>query len=94
MNSDVSACCTTMDLQQVMFVPVLMHSEMFYCHWLSCYNFSVCVAETQQSYMCIWDETMGRRGGNEVVSCLLKVLKTDHKQEVTDSVKCQLCRTE
>jgi hypothetical protein len=65
-----------MDLQQVMFVPTSMHSEMFYRSQLSCYNFAIHVADTQQSYMCMWDETTAGRGGNEVASCLLKVLNT------------------
>jgi hypothetical protein len=82
MKSDISAAqlpdsrtgCATMDFQQVVFVPTLTNSEMFYRCQLSCYNFAVCVADTQKSYMCMWNETIAGKRGNEVASCLLKVL--------------------
>jgi hypothetical protein len=68
-KSDISASqlpdsrtwCATMDLQQVMFILTFAHSEKFYRCQLSCYNFAICVADTQQSYMCMWGETIAGR---------------------------------
>jgi hypothetical protein len=42
--------CATTNLQQVMFVSTLKHSEMSSRNQLSCYNFGTCVADAQQYY--------------------------------------------
>lgn len=67
---------TTMavDLQQVIFVPTLTHSDMFYCRQLSTYNLCVHVGDSNDSYMCTWHEGIAGRGANEIASCLLKVI--------------------
>lgn len=85
LKSDIAAsqlpgsntCCVSIDLEQVMFVPTLTHSEMFYRRQLSCYNFGISLGDTHHSYMCMWDETVAGRGGNEIASCLLKVLNSE-----------------
>ncbi|KAJ4446520.1 hypothetical protein ANN_13216 [Periplaneta americana] len=74
---DSNACSLAMDLRQVMFVPTLTHSEMFYRRQLLRYNFGVCVCYTMQSYMCMGDETIASGGANEIVSCLLKLSNMD-----------------
>ncbi|KAJ4430817.1 hypothetical protein ANN_19408 [Periplaneta americana] len=84
-------CCISMYLQQVMFVPTLTHSEIFYRRQLSCYNFGISVGDILQSYMCMWEEHIGGRGGNEIASCLLKVLNmgiTEKKRLIIWSDKC------
>lgn len=63
-----------MDLEQVLFVPPLTHSDMFYMSQLSCYNLCVNLADLGISYMCLWDESIAGRGGNEMSSCLLYIL--------------------
>jgi hypothetical protein len=73
-------CCISMDLQQVLFVPTLTHSDMFYLRQLSCFNFGIKIEDIGQSIMCMWNESIGNRGGNEISSCLLKVLN----QEITN----------
>lgn len=82
MKNDHIACvlpssdCTviSIDLQQVMFVPTLTHSEMFYKRQLSCYNFAVHVGDINKAYMCMWHEAVAARGADEITSCLLAVL--------------------
>lgn len=64
-----------MDMQQVIFIPTLTHSQMFYSRQLSCYNLCVHLADNQKAYMCLWNESYAGRGGNEVGSSILKVLK-------------------
>lgn len=71
-HSDISVLC--MDLQQVMFVPTLSHSDMFYKRQLSCYNFGVHLGDTNKAYMCMWNECEAGRGANEIASCLFYVL--------------------
>lgn len=71
-GSDV--CCLTMDLEQVLFVPTLTHSDMFYLSQLSCYNFGIHVGDIGKGYMFLWHEGVSGRGANEVASCLLHLL--------------------
>lgn len=74
----------SMDLQQVLSVPNLTHSEMFYRRQLSCYNFCVSLGDTQTSYMCLWHEGIANRGGNEIASCLLRIINL----RITDKRNC------
>lgn len=67
-------CCLSMDLQQVMFVPSLTHSDMFYLSQLSCYNLGVHIGDTNEAYMCMWHEGVASRGANEIASCLLHIV--------------------
>lgn len=73
-GSNTSVVC--IDLEQVLFVPTLVHSDMFYKRQLSCYNFCVHICDFNKGYMCMWHELTAGRGGNEIVSCLLHVLNS------------------
>lgn len=64
----------SIDLEQVLFVPTLSHSDMFYKRQLACYNFCVHVSDCNKGYMCMWDESVMKRGGSEIASCVLNVL--------------------
>lgn len=57
-------------MQQVMFVPTLTHSDMFYTRQLSCYNFCVHICDKSESFMSMWHECQAGQDGNEIVSCL------------------------
>lgn len=74
-GSDISV--VSIDMEQVLFVPTLTHSDMFYLSQLSCYNLCINLADNKQSYMCLWHEGIAGRGGNEIASCLLRVLNMD-----------------
>lgn len=65
-----------MDLQQVLFVPTLTHSRMFYSRQLSCYNLCIHDTTNNESYMNVWNESIAGRGGNEIASCLFNILTT------------------
>lgn len=71
-TSDESMC--SMDLQQVLSLPSLTHSQMFYSRQLSCYNLCVHVGDNNTGLMFLWHEGMSGRGGNEIASCVLKAL--------------------
>lgn len=75
-GSNQSTIC--IDLQQVLFVPTLVHSDMFYKRQLSCYNFCVHTCDTDKAIMCMWHEGVAQRGSNEIISCLLQVFNTNH----------------
>lgn len=69
-------CTIAMDLQQVLFIPTLTHGDMFYLRQLSCYNLGIHVGDTSTAFMCLWHEGITGRGGNEISSCIWKVLKS------------------
>lgn len=72
-----------MDLQQVVFVPSLTHSDMFYMSQLSCYNLGAHIGVTNEAYMCIWHEGVANRGPNEIASCLLYIVNRGLTQRST-----------
>nr|CAI5857975.1 unnamed protein product [Callosobruchus analis] len=55
-------CCLSMDLEQVLFVPTLVHSDMFYLSQLSCFNFGIHRGDTNHSSMFLWHEGFSGRG--------------------------------
>lgn len=84
-------CCLSMDLQQVMFVPTLVHSDMFYLSQLSCYNFGIHVGDTNKAYMFLWHEGVGGRGANEIASCLLRFLNSGLTDKRSITIWCDNC---
>jgi len=70
-NSDMLVLC--MDLEKVLFVPTLTHSQMYYSRQLSVYNLCLHVGDTRKSYMCVWHEDIASNGANEIFSSFLKV---------------------
>lgn len=63
-----------MDLQQVLPVPTLTHSNMYYSRQLSCYNFGIHLGDNNTAFMCMWDESIASRGSSEIASCLFEVI--------------------
>lgn len=63
------------DLQQVLFTPQLTHGNIFYQRQFSCYNYGIHEMSTGDGTMCLWNESIARRGSLEIASCLLKYIK-------------------
>ena len=67
----------TFDLQSVLQVPSSDASLMYYKRKLCCYNFTVYEQAAPNDAHCyLWSEVDGKRGSNEIGSCLLKYLMT------------------
>lgn len=79
-----NTCTISVDLQQVLSLPTLSHSQMYYLRQLSCYNLGVHVGDNNKGFMFVWHEGLSGRGGNEVASCLLKGLtsRLTHKKNL------------
>lgn len=75
----------SIDLEQVLFIPTLTHSQMFCSRQLSCYNLGIHISDNSSAHMCIWNQATTGRGDNEISSALLKVL-----QGISFSFKKQL----
>ncbi|KAJ8931556.1 hypothetical protein NQ314_015502 [Rhamnusium bicolor] len=86
-------CCLSMDLEQVMFVPTLVHSDMFYLSQLSCFNLGIHVGDTNHASMFLWHEGFSGRGANQIASCLLRFLNSGFtNKKIFGSVVRQLLR--
>ncbi|GFQ90773.1 uncharacterized protein TNCT_234071 [Trichonephila clavata] len=82
-------CTINMDMQPVIFTPTLTHSSMFYSRQLS--NLCIHNGDTSTSFICLWHEAMAGRGGNEVASCLLKVITSNLTPKRNLTVWCDNC---
>lgn len=73
----------TFDFQQNLPLPVSSSSDVFYKIQLWVYNFCVTVASSGRSYFFVYNETVGGKGQNEVISMLHHFFKNLLKPEVT-----------
>ncbi|KAK7603319.1 hypothetical protein V9T40_003318 [Parthenolecanium corni] len=71
---DSQTFVAAMDLEKVLFVPTLTHSQMYYSRQLSVFNLCLHAGDTRQGHMFVWHEGTAGRGGNEIGSCLFKFL--------------------
>lgn len=67
----------TFDLQAVLPVPCGENSMLYYRRKLSCYNFTVYNIIDKKGYSYFWHEELGRRGANEIGSCVYNFLKEE-----------------
>lgn len=77
-NINLNVLC--MDLEQVIFTPMLTHSDMYYQRQYSNYNFAVHNMTKSQAHMFLWHQIIAKRGSKEVSSCLLNYITTQYKK--------------
>uniref|UniRef100_A0A8D8AUY7 (northern house mosquito) hypothetical protein n=1 Tax=Culex pipiens TaxID=7175 RepID=A0A8D8AUY7_CULPI len=75
-KADETICTATFDLQKCLATPHLLCGTVFYKRQLYTYNLTVFyTVKGKNNVVCyIWDETVARRGSQEIGSCLLKFL--------------------
>lgn len=66
---------TSFDLQKVLITPYKESMLLYYSRKYAVYNFTLYVSGTQNIFCFTWGESDGKRGSNEIVTCLLKYLK-------------------
>ncbi|KAK3922741.1 Death-associated inhibitor of apoptosis 2 [Frankliniella fusca] len=71
------------DLQQCLPTPYLQCKKIYYSRQLYVYNFTIHDCVTNLTYCYMWDQVEGRRGSNELASCLLQHILT----EIPDGVE-------
>ncbi|CAG9787842.1 unnamed protein product [Diatraea saccharalis] len=69
----VAACY---DLQKVLNTPQSEVSLFYYKRKLATYNFTIFDMGKRKGYCYVWDETIGRKGSNEISSCVFDFIKT------------------
>lgn len=84
-QSNPSDICTAMfDFQKINNTPHAEISVLYYKRKLSVYNFTVFDAGLKEATCYMWDETIARRGANEVASCLFSFVNDKVKDGVKD----------
>ncbi|CAH0555186.1 unnamed protein product [Brassicogethes aeneus] len=71
-NEKFSVCC--FDLQQVIQIPQSNTSVFYYKLKLSTFNLSIFDMATKEGFCFIWHEQIGKRGANEISSCVYRFL--------------------
>ncbi|XP_069690830.1 uncharacterized protein [Periplaneta americana] len=77
-NANMIVLCV--DLQQVIYTPNLKHSDVYYQRQFSNYNFCIHNMGKNEAMMCIWNESNGKRGASEIVSCILHYVVTNFQK--------------
>lgn len=68
-------CVAVFDLEKVLTTPQGEASNFYYKRKFAVYNFTVYDIGNKLGYCYMWDESEGKRGSNEIGTCLLKFIK-------------------
>lgn len=71
-KSDPSCYAATFDLQAVLTTPCGQTGELYYTRKLCVYNLSFYSLGDSEGVCHVWDETQGKRGSQEIATCILK----------------------
>lgn len=63
------------DLEKVLPTPQCEVSSFYYKRKLATYNFTIYDVGKKEGYCFMWDESDGKRGSNEISTCILKFIK-------------------
>ncbi|KAJ8043559.1 hypothetical protein HOLleu_10703 [Holothuria leucospilota] len=74
--NDPNLQAITFDLQAVLQTPFTDVGLLYYKRKLSVYNFTIYEQDTRKGYCYLWPESEGKRGANEIASCLLSYLRS------------------
>ena len=75
-NENSSLLCFTFDLGRTQPIPYLNTSVVLYKRQMWLYTLGINTRHNNKGHVCIWQETEGKRGSNEVVSCLYAFLQS------------------
>lgn len=83
-ESNGSIVAAVFDFEKVLNCPHGNVSTFYYKRKLSCFNFTIFDMGKKKAVCFMWDETVAKRGANEVASCLLKFIETKVEQGAKD----------
>lgn len=74
MNYPTIVNSAVFDMQQVIQLPISNESAIFYKSRLSVFNFTIYNLANKECLCFLWDETISKRGANEISTCVAKYL--------------------
>ncbi|KAL4716554.1 hypothetical protein ACJJTC_010218 [Scirpophaga incertulas] len=83
-NSDGAILAAVFDFQKVLSCPHGQVSLFYYKRKLSCLDFTVFDMARKKAFCYMWDETIAKRGANEVGSCLLDFIEQNTQNGVEE----------
>lgn len=91
-KTDSSFVCCSFDLQKVLICPHGSSSLFYYSRKYAFYNFTFYESHTQNVFCNTWSESDGKRGPNEIASCLEKYLRELDGRNIKDvALYCDNC---
>jgi hypothetical protein len=81
-----SLCADCFDLKQILLTPHNFESSLYYKRRLSTFNFTVYDLGTKNGYCYTWNETVAKRGGSEIASCVQSFIAEKSKAGIKDFV--------
>lgn len=81
-SSDRSYCSVNFDLEAVLYCPLFYAKPIFYKRKLANFNFTIYSVSDKKGYCYFWTEHEGKRGSNEIATCLMSFI-----QQLPDHVK-------
>ena len=79
---DKTLCVACFDLQKVLITPSCEISSFYYKSKLATYNFTIYDVGNNKGHCYTWNESIAKRGPNEISSCLLDFIKKQLKNGV------------
>lgn len=74
-SNDPELCVAVFDLEKVLTTPQGEASNFYYKRKFAVYNFTVYDIGRKLGYCYMWDESEGKRGSNEIGTCLMKFIQ-------------------
>ena len=90
-DEDPDCMIIAVDLQQTLPCPKLGVNRFYYTRKLWVYNLCIFDVKTKKSHMCLWDESTGGRGADEVASCIYRWLQENRQGRTKLRVFCDNC---
>lgn len=81
-----STLCAVFDFEKILTCPFGQVNIFYYKKKLSCLNFTVYDMGKKNVVCYMWDETVAKRGANEVSSCLIYFIKINADKGVTEFI--------
>lgn len=83
-KQDSSILCASFDEQKVLSCPESQLSSMYYKRKLSIYNFTILNLNTKEGKCNVWNESYGKRGADEISSCLWLFIQDQCTAEIKE----------
>jgi len=74
-ENDLEFYIAVFDLEKILQIPQSEVSSFYYKRKLATYNFTIYDIGKKEGYCFMWDESGGKRGSNEISTCILKFMK-------------------